>query len=660
MTTTATTRSEGKNSAAAGSIHSRRMAPRRVDQSTATLHERTRELSASLHSQSPRAQALSFTFSQTSLCRSALVRQMSVVDAVTPATSESAQPACSDSGNSNSNADHAPNPCSDASLTRSSAAWWSEAARSLPAVSQSCLRLAALRAEETARTDLPPGQAPLVSDPFAAALAGNRRPERAHHVFRQANRQRVREAALKASAAGAAEGAASLPSAAVAADSTNAAAESSPAAPDAAVTATATFSLAPSHAALRAELQSQASQQNHDRDQAPDTMIRTRFIDEAIAELCAPTTPAGMAQQPLQQLVLLGAGLDSRAQRLACLSETLVFELDVAPVLRYKAAVFAALGADECRVRRVEVDFSVPGGAPGVSKTSRRAKRAKHGHGPGDSAGGSASASAAAADANADAAVDAQQQPAWLTSLQAAGFDPARRTLWVAEGLLMYLGVRQVANLIGWAAAATRVPPSASSAPAAAPAAATTVAATGALAAQPSCPSSSTAAGAPGATRVDPPLHYFVADVVNEEMARSQLKWFRFFRWGCSRVPPNAPPPTAAAAAEGSGAVAAAASPIENFMRANGWQISPRNDGISYGATVADAPAPTSDSASSSAPAPPSLPPPPAHLHIHPIGRAGLSYGRYTHPPSVDSTSHPCRPPMLLETYMIRAHVACS
>jgi hypothetical protein len=45
------------------------------------------------------------------------------------------------------------------------------------------------------------------------------------------------------------------------------------------------------------------------------------------------------------------------------------------------------------------------------------------------------------------------------------------------------------------------------------------------------------------------------------------------------------------------------------------------------------------------------------HLHLHPICRGGLSYGRYTADPLLDDLSDPRKPPKLLETYMMRAHV---
>jgi methyltransferase (TIGR00027 family) len=106
---------------------------------------------------------------------------------------------------------------------------------------------------------------------------------------------------------------------------------------------------------------------------------RTPFYDERILSAVG----AGC-----EQVVLLGAGLDSRAFRLGLPEHVTVFELDRSPVLDFKQAVLAGHSA-------------VP--------TCRRVPLAT--------------------DLLAD----------WPAELPAAGFDPARPAAWVAEGLLMYL-----------------------------------------------------------------------------------------------------------------------------------------------------------------------------------------------------------------------------
>lgn len=91
-----------------------------------------------------------------------------------------------------------------------------------------------------------------------------------------------------------------------------------------------------------------------------------------------------------RQVVLLAAGFDGRAQRLGLPADTTVFELDTAPVLDFKeAALTAEHVATPLAVRRCTV----------------------------------------ATDLRFD----------WATALVDAGFDPARPTVWLAEGLLEYL-----------------------------------------------------------------------------------------------------------------------------------------------------------------------------------------------------------------------------
>ena len=108
-------------------------------------------------------------------------------------------------------------------------------------------------------------------------------------------------------------------------------------------------------------------------------MIRTPFYDERIVQ----GVEAGC-----RQVVLLGAGLDSRAFRLGLPAGVTVFEVDQAPVLEFKDAVLAKHG-------------TVP--------TCRRVP------------------------------VAADLRGQWPEVLAAAGFDAAAPAMWVAEGLLPYL-----------------------------------------------------------------------------------------------------------------------------------------------------------------------------------------------------------------------------
>ncbi len=104
--------------------------------------------------------------------------------------------------------------------------------------------------------------------------------------------------------------------------------------------------------------------------------IRGRFYDEFFLEAGLP------------QVVILAAGLDSRAYRLHWPAGTVVYELDQPQVLEFKTRTLAELGAEPTADRRV-----------------------------------------VAADLRDD----------WPGALRTAGFDPARPTAWSAEGLLGYL-----------------------------------------------------------------------------------------------------------------------------------------------------------------------------------------------------------------------------
>jgi methyltransferase (TIGR00027 family) len=107
--------------------------------------------------------------------------------------------------------------------------------------------------------------------------------------------------------------------------------------------------------------------------------VRTHFFDAFFAG----ATAAG-----IRQIVILASGLDSRAYRIAWPAGTVVYEIDQPKVLEYKAATLAAHDVRPAAQRR-------------------------------------------------EVAVDLRFD--WPTALRAAGFDPARPTAWLAEGLLMYL-----------------------------------------------------------------------------------------------------------------------------------------------------------------------------------------------------------------------------
>ncbi|WP_394838387.1 SAM-dependent methyltransferase [Pendulispora rubella] len=76
--------------------------------------------------------------------------------------------------------------------------------------------------------------------------------------------------------------------------------------------------------------------------------LRTRAIDEAVSEAVAGG---------VRQLVVLGAGLDSRAWRLPNLRDTMVFEVDHPATQAYKRAKIGQRPSFAREVRFVAVDF---------------------------------------------------------------------------------------------------------------------------------------------------------------------------------------------------------------------------------------------------------------------------------------------------------------
>jgi methyltransferase (TIGR00027 family) len=118
--------------------------------------------------------------------------------------------------------------------------------------------------------------------------------------------------------------------------------------------------------------------------------LRTRYFDDWLVDVVGSGGP--------RQVVLLGAGLDTRAFRLAWPAGTIVFELDRSPVLDHKERVLAASAARPACARRAVVT---------------------------DLAG------------------------AWSDDLLAAGFDAGRPAAWLLEGLLFYLPDEVVARILG-------------------------------------------------------------------------------------------------------------------------------------------------------------------------------------------------------------------
>lgn len=114
-------------------------------------------------------------------------------------------------------------------------------------------------------------------------------------------------------------------------------------------------------------------------------VIRTRYFDEFLKD--------AVWKRDLRQVVLLAAGLDTRAFRLNWPAGTRLFELDQAPVLQEKDQALESAGAKPACAR-----FTVP------------------------------------ADLTQD----------WEMALAAAGFDANRPAAWLMEGFLFYLPPEQI------------------------------------------------------------------------------------------------------------------------------------------------------------------------------------------------------------------------
>jgi methyltransferase (TIGR00027 family) len=108
-------------------------------------------------------------------------------------------------------------------------------------------------------------------------------------------------------------------------------------------------------------------------------VIRTKFLDDLLQQASA---------SGVRQIVLLGAGMDSRAFRMDWPEGTRLFEVDTAAPLDFKASVLRQERA-VARCERIAV------------------------------------------------AVDLRED--WPRTLTAAGHDPTMPTVWIAEGLLIYL-----------------------------------------------------------------------------------------------------------------------------------------------------------------------------------------------------------------------------
>jgi methyltransferase (TIGR00027 family) len=117
-------------------------------------------------------------------------------------------------------------------------------------------------------------------------------------------------------------------------------------------------------------------------------VVRTRFFDDYLLRSCT---------QGLRQVVLLAAGLDTRAYRLAWPAGVRLFELDLPEVLAFKERVLRERGATaRCDRSPVPVDL----------------------------------------------------RSDWSGALRAAGLEPGAATAWLVEGLLIYLSAAEAEALL--------------------------------------------------------------------------------------------------------------------------------------------------------------------------------------------------------------------
>jgi methyltransferase (TIGR00027 family) len=124
-------------------------------------------------------------------------------------------------------------------------------------------------------------------------------------------------------------------------------------------------------------------------------ILRTRFFDDYLQRITA--------ENGIQQVVLMAAGLDTRVFRLNWPAGTQLYELDQSHVLRYKEQALQSAGArPTCLRRSIEADLSLP----------------------------------------------------WEETLVQAGFVPELPSVWLLEGFLFYLPLEVVVSLFD---AVTRV-----------------------------------------------------------------------------------------------------------------------------------------------------------------------------------------------------------
>jgi methyltransferase (TIGR00027 family) len=118
-------------------------------------------------------------------------------------------------------------------------------------------------------------------------------------------------------------------------------------------------------------------------------VLRTRYFDDFLLRVTGELV--------IRQVVLVAAGLDTRAFRLSWPGPTHIFELDRAAVLRYKAQILDRAGArPTCERTTLAADLTAP----------------------------------------------------WAAQLASAGFDAGQAAVWLLEGFLFYLPTTQIIQIL--------------------------------------------------------------------------------------------------------------------------------------------------------------------------------------------------------------------
>ncbi|MGE5655300.1 MAG: SAM-dependent methyltransferase [Actinomycetota bacterium] len=118
--------------------------------------------------------------------------------------------------------------------------------------------------------------------------------------------------------------------------------------------------------------------------------VRTKFMDDLLASI--------LARAEYQQVVILGAGLDTRAYRLTWPVGTTLYEVDCPEILHYKAQVLRDI-TPTCTYRVISGNLAAP-------------------------------------DAT------------WVTGILDAGYQIKMPTVWLIEGVVMYLQEEEVYSLL--------------------------------------------------------------------------------------------------------------------------------------------------------------------------------------------------------------------